>query len=477
MTKSASRQKTNTSTGDAPSKPSGKANAAQAVKAEVPAAPTREVSPGKSTKANAKNVNAKNSTQTISLTELTPANVQRAREIRKTDCDHFQKFHNFYMANDTATASVINSKTNVKQEQVTQWLRGVVNPKTLASIEEIQETPSALLALLIVSAALNKYGEQELARRDGLGEMDYVVGSRFGTNGLRSKQHAPHNVGVNFLLQLVLGLAPEKRATCEVLREILIHEEHDRLALTPSNKGLQSESEAVASDSDDWAVLKQDQLRQMAKQAQSDKFQETMQQLGGEHLYNAVRMQLKQVGGASVWEAKKDKPALQAKNLRPRSGSADKNVKSQKNNGGQKQQQTAKKNGLQVKSVKKNLPVEIEKFALLPPPAPVIAKSATAKKEAVPTKKESAPIKKEAVPTKKESAPIKKEAASVKKEAVPTKKDGAPKDKGQQAKNPASEKNGKNGTPGKNAAPVKNVTAGAIVNNARDGRATVSKAK
>ncbi|KAG1686958.1 hypothetical protein DVH05_005785 [Phytophthora capsici] len=466
MTKPASRQKVNNAN-------SGKNAAATTgnttVKAETnaPAAPGGVQSAGKNANKNAntkQNVNAsKSSGQAMALTELTPANVQRARQIRKTDCDRFQKFHNFFMANDAATAGVINGKANAKQEQVTQWLKGAVNPKALATIEEIQETRSALLALLIVSAAITKYGEQELARRDGLGEMDYVVGSRFGTSGLRSKQHAPHNVGMTYLLRLVSDLAPEKRATCEILREILGHEEHGRLALTPTDKGLQTEFEAVTSDSDDWAAVRQDQLRQMAKQAQSDKFQETMQQLGGEHLYDAIRLQLKQIGGASVWEPKKDKPALQAKNLRPRSGSANKNTKPQKNAGGQKQQQSVKKTGPQVQSVKKNLPVEFEKFAILPPPAPMIMKSAT-------TKKEAAPIKKEATSSKKETTPVKKEA-------VQTKKDGAPKDKGQQAKNPASKKNDKNATPNKNTAPAKNVTAGTIVNNARDGRATVSKAK
>ncbi|KAL3658117.1 hypothetical protein V7S43_016960 [Phytophthora oleae] len=76
--------------------------------------------------------------------------------------------------------------------------------------------------------------------------------------------------------------------------------------------------------------------------------------------------------------------ALQAKDIRPRSRSSDKSVKSlkEKDTGRQKQQQqTAKKNGPQVQSVKKNLPVEAENFGHLPPPAPM-----TAKKEAVPTK-------------------------------------------------------------------------------------------
>ncbi|KAG7375258.1 hypothetical protein PHYPSEUDO_002218 [Phytophthora pseudosyringae] len=406
------------------------ANADTAPSKNVNVAHTANANPTKNGNAN---VNATKDAKAFALTDVTAATVQQARQIRKTDFERFQKFHNFFAASDAETARSINAKANVKREQVDQWVGGAVNPKALACIQEVQETQQALLALLIVSAALTKYGEQELARRDALGEMDYVVGARFGTSGLCSKQHLPHNVGVSFVLRLVLGLAPDKRAACETLREILSHESNARLVLTPTNKGLQTATGAAAADSDDWATFHQDQLLQMAKQAQSDKFQEAMQQLGGEHLYDAIRTQLKQAGGASVWKAAKDKSPLQAKNIRPRAGSAGKSVKPQKE---AKQQQPAKKNGApQVQSVKKNLPVEAEKWALVPPPAPVTVKSTTA-------------------------APVKKEAA-------------VPKGKAKQAKNAAPEKN---------AAPVKDGSAtvaqshsGAIVSSARGGRAALSK--
>ncbi|KAE9032874.1 hypothetical protein PR003_g9278 [Phytophthora rubi] len=50
----------------------------------------------------------------------------------------------------------------------------------------------------------------------------------------------------------------------------------------------------------------------MARKSQSDRFQEPTQQLGGQYLYNAIRMQLKHAGGAAIWEASKDRPVLQA---------------------------------------------------------------------------------------------------------------------------------------------------------------------
>ncbi|KUF88824.1 Ribosomal RNA-processing protein 8 [Phytophthora nicotianae] len=437
MTKSASRQKANNA--------NDSKNATITSTANAPVNPADTKSTNKNpnvvqnANANTNKTANKNFGKIIALTDVTPASVQQARQIRKTDFERFQKFHNFFIANEEPTARVINSKANTKREQVDQWLAGAVNPKTLACIQEIQETQPGLLELLVVSAALTKYGEKELARRDDLGEMDYVVGARFGTNGLRSKQHVQHTVGMSFVLRLVLDLAPEKRAGCEILREILSHQSNGQLVLNPTANGLQSALLGAGTDSDDWSKHKQDQLRQMANQAQSDKFQEAMQQIGGEHLYDAIRTQLKQAGGASVWNAAKDKPALQAKNIRSREGSADKNTKSKKGADHKQQKQPAKKNGTsQVQSVKKHLPVEVEKVMLVPPPAPVVVKSATAST----TKKEDG---------KKNS------------------------------------KKGKNAAPEKNVAPVKNTTTeknvsttaqkpGAIMSSARDGRAVISKA-
>jgi hypothetical protein len=358
---------------------SAKATAAatQAAKASVTvaAAPTREVQSApanKSTKnasAKANNKPAVAGAKPFALSDVTVASVQRARQIRKADFERFQKLHNFFVANDEATARTINGKANAKREQVDQWVGGAVNPQAMTCIQEVQEPQPALLALIIVSAAIAKYGENELTRRDKLGEMDSVIGARFDTSGLRSKQQMPQTVGASYVLRLVLGLAPEKRAACQTLRDILTHESNGRLVLTPTTQGLKPVFGTASTDSDDWDNLNQYKLKHMIKQAQSAKFQEAMQQLGGQHLYDAIRTQLKQAGGATMWDANKDKPALQAKNLRPRSNSTDQKA--------QLKQQTAKKNTAQkqVQTVKKHLPVEVAKAAHVPPPAPVSVKS------------------------------------------------------------------------------------------------------
>ncbi|POM68614.1 Hypothetical protein PHPALM_15211 [Phytophthora palmivora] len=502
---------TATPAANAPGKPTSTKEAV--VTTQTATAPTREVqSAGKNASKNTKNTNAnanssakatpaknvhantnttKGANKTVkidantssALSDVTATSVERARQIRKTDFERFQKFHNFFVANDAVTAGAINSNAGVKREQVDQWVRGVINPKTLASIQEIQETQPALLALLIVSVALTKYGEQELIRREGLGQMDYVVGARFDAGTLRSKQHVPHTVGVSFVLRLVLGLAPEKRAECQLLREILGHESNSRLVLTPSSKGLETSFGSTIPNADDWAKFPQNQVRQMAKQAQSDKFQEMMQQLNGEYLYDAIRAQLKQAGGASVWETKKDKPALQEKSIRPRAGSADKTILAQK----AATQHAVKKSTPQVRSVKKNVPVEAEKFALVPPPAPVNIKSAA---NTAPTKKETAPKGKvqqaknstseKNVSTVKNPEPTKNAIQT--KNATPT-KDATPTKNATPAKNanPAKDASqGKNTTKGKNATSAKNASAsigqnqpGAIVGGARGSRAVV----
>ncbi|KAE9032017.1 hypothetical protein PR003_g14047 [Phytophthora rubi] len=114
------------------------------------------------------------------------------------DFERLQKFYNFFVANDEATARAINAKG----EQVEQWVRGAVNSKALAYIDEAHDTRQTLRVLPIESTALTKYGEKELAWRDSLGEMDSMIGAHFGTTSL---------VDVSFVLHVILRLARQAR--------------------------------------------------------------------------------------------------------------------------------------------------------------------------------------------------------------------------------------------------------------------------
>ncbi|KAG7399387.1 hypothetical protein PHYBOEH_009052 [Phytophthora boehmeriae] len=343
----------------------------------------------------AANTNAPTNYKASELNDVTVANIQRARELRKTDPERYSKFRNFFTASDTEAARQIISQTNAKREQVNKWARACVSAKVMTCIEESQESQQDLLALVAVSAALIKYGEQELARRDGLGEMDYLVGSRFGTSGLKSKTLIALQTGeesaidVNFVLRLVLGLAPEKRDACQQLRGLLTLGANSRLTLALPGKESKSTSNKNSGKNNNKGNNKtdrasRDRLLQIAKQAQSDRFQEAMQQVGGQQLYDAIRTLVKEAD-ASAWDTAKDKPALQGKNP----GKSNDNVKNaagakQKKDKQNKQQQQYVKKADQPK---KNLPVEIEKsWAQVPPPAPVNMKNSTPGKSASPVK-------------------------------------------------------------------------------------------
>ncbi|KAG7375267.1 hypothetical protein PHYPSEUDO_002149 [Phytophthora pseudosyringae] len=183
MANSASRQKANnvnnngngkkdsTAADNAPVKAAATAMQGAKATSTIAAAPTRDDVKWTS-KTTAKNVTdnitaAKNSTaKPFALSDVAAWSMQRARQIRKADFER---------------------KANATRQQVDQWIRGALNAKTVACVQEVQETRQTLLALVNVSAAISKYGEQELARRDQLGEMDNVIGARFGTSAPCSK--------------------------------------------------------------------------------------------------------------------------------------------------------------------------------------------------------------------------------------------------------------------------------------------------
>ncbi|KAE9144405.1 hypothetical protein PF004_g33079, partial [Phytophthora fragariae] len=65
------------------------------------------------------------------------------------------------------------------------------------------------------------------------------------------QQHVLQMVRMIFVLRVVLlRLTPEKRAACQLLREILTHNGHARLVLTPTTKGRQPVFGAATTDAD-----------------------------------------------------------------------------------------------------------------------------------------------------------------------------------------------------------------------------------
>ncbi|KAE9292479.1 hypothetical protein PF008_g25050 [Phytophthora fragariae] len=66
-------------------------------------------------------------------------------------------------------------------------------------------------------------------------------------------------VGASFVLRLVLGLAPEKRAVCQTLREIMNLDNTARLVLVPTTKGLKPISGKT--NAADWTNVNQHKLK------------------------------------------------------------------------------------------------------------------------------------------------------------------------------------------------------------------------
>ncbi|KAL4178406.1 hypothetical protein KRP22_003327 [Phytophthora ramorum] len=102
------------------------------------------------------------------------------------------------------------------------------------------------------------------------------------------------------------------------------------MVLTPMGKGLKPAIGEAMADARGWTKLEQHQLRQMFKLVQSDKFQEAMQQLGGEFLYDAIPTHVKQAGGddESVWTTNlrcSRKASVRGRVLLTRAGSRNRN--------------------------------------------------------------------------------------------------------------------------------------------------------
>ncbi|KAE9025746.1 hypothetical protein PR002_g11096 [Phytophthora rubi] len=286
---------------------------------------------------NTKNATANAEAKPSSATKVQATKVTAAPARAITSAGSFKPTNTNVNAADSMNAAKASTAKPFALSDVTTW--------SVQRARQIRKTDHG-----------RKYGEQELVRRN----VDNAIVAR---NGPQSKIEMQHSVGASFVLRLVLGLAPEKRAACQTLREILNLDNAARLVLVPTTKGLKPISSKT--NAADWANVNQHKLKYMVKQAQSDKFQDTMQQLGGQHLYDSIRTQLKQVDG--VWDASKDRPGLQAKSLRSLLNST-KSSKQQKEAEHRKQQPAKNATKGQIQAVK------ILEVTKVPPPAPTSLK-------------------------------------------------------------------------------------------------------
>ncbi|KAG7381352.1 hypothetical protein PHYPSEUDO_006197 [Phytophthora pseudosyringae] len=273
--------------------------------------------------------------------------------------------------------------------------------EVLSWMREEKDTIEQRIVLIIIAAALAKYGEQTLVCKDNLGEMDGLVSTHFRTHGLRSdkqqeyrkthnfphshKKHVAHTVGLGFVLELALRLPPEKRVGCEELNDILNHSSNMRLVLTATNLGLYKDvnealkSPTTSGKTSKWARLERDRLQPIVKQVQSDGFQEAMIEAGGEHVYDAIRARLNQAD-ATLWDDGKDKITLRHVNIQARERRAQKNKAEKDAERRKKLQFDETGRPLEKKTQGKAKKKRAHKTSQGPPPAPAgVNASKTAK--------------------------------------------------------------------------------------------------
>lgn len=286
----------------------------------------------------------------FALSRVSVQDVQRAREIRDDDFERYKNFHNFFTAREEPLARAIDGQERLKRDRIDAWIADTMSEDVLLCTKEQKETKEKLVGLLMVSAALAKYGERELVRRENLGEMLELVSTRFRSHNLRSKNQAEykkthqsaqsdkkqvaHTVGLGFVLELVLQLPSRKRVSHEHLTEILNHNSNMRMVLLDTNQKLHKrvdirlKSPSAPGEAESWSRQELDRLQQIVKEVQSDRFQAAMKQATGGHLYDAIRTRLKQAA-PSLWDDDKDIPYLKHSNILARDRYAEK-VKPQK---------------------------------------------------------------------------------------------------------------------------------------------------
>ncbi|RLN93844.1 hypothetical protein BBJ28_00002411 [Nothophytophthora sp. Chile5] len=225
------------------------------------------------------------------LRNVDVSSVEQARQLRESDYEQYKRFHNFFTAREETMAREIDAKYEVKRERIDKWVRDSIGSDVQTCLEHRKESKDTLLEK---SSAQNKDTLQ-----------------------------TAHTVGLEFMLNLDLGLPAEKRMGSEALKEVLNHSDNMRLVLTATNQGLHKQvdkglkASSTPGEVDGWTARGRGRLLEIIQAVQSERFQSAMIEAGGDHLYDAIRHRLKQADD-SLWEDAKDKSTLTRKNIRAR---------------------------------------------------------------------------------------------------------------------------------------------------------------
>lgn len=247
----------------------------------------------------------------FALHDVDASSVQRAKLIRDIDEERFRRFRNFFKSYEPEMAREIQGRSSYSREQLNAWVNYIVSPKVLRCIRKNKDNTLQLLELMMVSAAIAKYGESELMAKDRRGDLEALQNIKFHTYDEYSRARQPESraqratsasqdggrVGMDFVVRVNERLPQERRVGGVVLREILAHASTMQI-----NREEANQMGDVQTDEDERLV-------QIVLRVQSRWFQDAMLKSNGRFLYDAIRQILGNVN-KSLWDASKDKEEL-----------------------------------------------------------------------------------------------------------------------------------------------------------------------
>ncbi|KAG2832537.1 hypothetical protein PC116_g9062 [Phytophthora cactorum] len=197
-------------------------------------------------------------------------------------------------------ATEIQARSAFSREHLDAWVNYIVSPKVLRCIGSSKDTQQEVLDLLLVSAAISKYGESELMAKDRRGDLSGLQNIKLDTydefsssSKLKAQTNSKEPVSMEFVVRINERLAEERRVGGVVLREILAHA-----------------SIMEIENQDDTGMSREEEpFKQIVLRVQSEWFQDAILKANGRYLYDAIRQILSNVNN-SLWDASKDKPEL-----------------------------------------------------------------------------------------------------------------------------------------------------------------------
>lgn len=107
----------------------------------------------------------------FTLHDVDAFSVQRAKVIRRVSETRYGRFCKFFISCEHEMAMEIQARSDFSREHLDAWVNYIMSPTVLHCIVGRRGTQQELLDLLMVSAAISKYGESELMAKDRRGEL------------------------------------------------------------------------------------------------------------------------------------------------------------------------------------------------------------------------------------------------------------------------------------------------------------------